>query len=521
MAESDSIRKRFFFTLVSRVTVLAGSILTAGIVPRSIGVRNYGNVHFLLHFFKELKGLTDVSVSSAFFTLCSKKKKTGMLLLLYPLWELIQLGLFAGLIAAADVLDVRYFIWPGQKTPLIWAVAGVSLLMFWRNGVMRFADSKKLTITAQVISMILSLVQVGVIVWLYVVSRLTLSTYIAVNYIVLAAIIMAVGLYVYRQRRFYWVNNRSWQRMKKIGRYFLRYCSPMLVFILVSFVYGIFQRWFLQLIGGSDEQGAFSLAFRWSQIIIVFTSSIVPICWQEIAAAFGRNDPSRIQELFDKAGRMFYFLASYFAAFICVQSAFLVQTLAGEEYSGAILPLMLMAFYPVHQALSHIVSMQLKATEKTALYRDTGLAGMPAGILLTYLLLAPRDYWIPGLHLNASGLAIQILVTQFFIVNLRLFYICRSLSISYVRLLVFQAWVPVLLLLTALAVKAGVCYSGMSGLLVFLPQPFSGFFIQGMIYTFSVSVIVLLVPGSVRTDRREIAVTMKSAILFFRKDSHV
>jgi len=90
--------------------------------------------------------------------------------------------------------------------------------------------------------------------------------------------------------------------------------------------------------------------------------------------------------------------------------------------------LAIMFLYPIHQSLGQISGSFLYATERTGLQVKTGLVFMLSSMLVTYVVLAPRDALMPGLGLAAIGLSLKMVVMQFIQVNVLNILIARNMG---------------------------------------------------------------------------------------------
>jgi hypothetical protein len=113
--------------------------------------------------------------------------------------------------------------------------------------------------------------------------------------------------------------------------------------------------------------------------------------------------------------------------------------------------LALALFFPVHQTYGQLCGTLYFATDRTRQYRNIGIALMPVGALVTYILLAPHDYLIPGMGLASFGLALQLVFVNMISVNILLFLNCRYMKIQYRKFIYHQIFVILILLTTVIA----------------------------------------------------------------------
>lgn len=162
---------------------------------------------------------------------------------------------------------------------------------------------------------------------------------------------------------------------------------------------------------GSVEQSFFALALRWSALVLVFTSAALSIFWREIAHWTAQGQYHKASQIYQRFDRLLVFLSLVLACWLSFTSPVLVPLLAGEAYRAAVPTMMVMAFYPVTQTYGQLTTAAIKATERTAFYRNWSIAFSLPDIVLTYLVVAPREAF--GWNLGAIGVALKMVVYGF------------------------------------------------------------------------------------------------------------
>jgi O-antigen/teichoic acid export membrane protein len=303
----------------------------------------------------------------------------------------------------------------------------------------QLGESKAETVLVQKVNFLAQTARLLLLAGLYFLSLLTLDTFIVVSY-VSSVFTIAVILFTFliKKRKEYFSFVYSYIDAKGIVKYLVRYCIPLIVLTLVIFGHDFFDRWFLQTVAGSVEQAYFSLAFQWSAISLLFTTSMLNIFWREIAVSFGENDFDRMRTMFLKASKALYFLSSAIAFFVAFNAEGLLSHLVGDKYLHAKVVIILLAFYPIHQTFGQINGAFYYATERVSLYRNLTIVGLIFGVATSYFLLAPNNAIIPGLQLGSLGLALKMLIVNIITVNLILYYNTRFLGLFFGRVLVDQ-----------------------------------------------------------------------------------
>ena len=511
--QADSIKKRFGVTLFADIVRLAINIVKSAIVPRVLGASDYGSFEFLLASFRSMRSFLDLGSSAAFFTYNSKRDKSDIVVVVYSGWMLIQVVVIMTFISLTVIGGFNDYIWPDQLPTYVWLIAGVEFVGFVSTLFVSLGDSIRITVTVRIISIVVNVFVALLILLLFLLDQLSLDKYIVVNYLNFTLVCVVIAYVLLRNSKTHFVLNWSKSRIKDILSYFWRYCHPLIVYTFVGFVVSFFERWLLQFVGGSVEQGYYSLAHKWASISLIFTTSIINIYWKETAYSYGANDLVRLTTLYKKTNVLLFGLASVIGIFIFTHSKRLVLIVAGSEYKAAITPFMIMAFYPLHQTIGQLNGTFFYATERTKLRRNLGIVVMLTGLVLTYFLLAPKNNVVPGFGLGAIGLAVKTVSCNIFGVNLMMFFNTRFLNERFRPFLLNQVFVIVIYLLisglTYYPVKSILNLIGISSDIVFI-------LVHGVLYISGVAFLVYRHPvilGLTRNDFNKITVEIRRRFL--------
>jgi O-antigen/teichoic acid export membrane protein len=380
------------------------SLITAAIVPRTLGPAMYGNYSFLLSTSAAMRGLLDNGTQQAFFTFSSQVRASGSLTRLYALVLCGQFAIVLTIIGLTAVTGQINWLWRGQHLDQILLVTVVDWALFLALSLQQLGDSKGRTVYAQLAAAVVSVLTLVGLLILWLAGALNFYTFAWLNLAgaVLTCIALAYRLLV-RYRAQLWDGapefrtyvQRWWRFTRPLV--LLQYYFPVVAYLGVYLI----QRWY-----GSAEVGFYALALQWSSFALVFTTSGVSIFWREIA--YGAvQDLRHTSMTYEKFSQLFFFLALTLSCGLSAGSAMLVQVVAGARFSAAANVLAIMAFYPISQTINQLTVASMKATERTASYaRWSFLLSIP-DVLLTYVLLAPAGALVPGLHLGAIGMAIK------------------------------------------------------------------------------------------------------------------
>ncbi|MBI5485461.1 MAG: lipopolysaccharide biosynthesis protein [Deltaproteobacteria bacterium] len=444
MLIDSSLKGRFVSKLTSNVMSALLGIITVALVPRTLGPADYGRFEFLAANFKLILDSITCHAPSAFFNWISRKAhkedadvSVGVTLYLVTGSVLF----FCLLIAVATMTGFHVVLWPDIAPLYLWEGFGLTLAVFLFQMCTYMADGKALTGVLEKLRLVQNLAKTGAYLLLIWASLMNLHTFFFSQIVITGAVALIMAGWLYRRRAFTSAALMPWHFPKdEIKRYlsFLKaFVRPLVILVVVGFLFSYFDRWFLQLIGGAAQYGYFGLSDRLGAVAFLFTSAMTPLLTREFAFAFEEMDKARLRSLFERI-RVFLFIAVVTSCFLSMNSASLVEVIGGKKFIGAVIPITIMTLYPIHQTFGQLSGALLIATGQTGLYSKISLFCMVASIPFTYLLMAPTTYLIPGLALGATGLAIKMVVVNIVGTNIQLYYNTKFLGISFPKWIFLQ-----------------------------------------------------------------------------------
>ncbi|MEW6482687.1 MAG: oligosaccharide flippase family protein [bacterium] len=460
-------------------------LITATITPRALGPQTYGNFNFLTNFFHQIVAFLDMGTSIGFYAKLSQRQKDYALITFYFYFMAIVAGLVILFPIVAFKTSLFKFIWPDQTIHFVFLAALFGILTWLIQILTKITDAYGLTAPAEIVKALECGFLTLILGLLYIFGRLNLES-LFYSQIFLSVILGFVFWWIIKPKckEIGWKINTT--KIKNYLKEFYTYSHPLFVYALVGLLVGLLDRWLLQIFAGSREQGFYGLSYTIGAFCSLFTGAMQPLLMREFSISYGDKNIEQMKILFRKYIPLFYSIAAYFACFVAIQSAKVVYIFAGSKYHAAILPVAIMAFFPIHQTYGQLSGSVFYATDQTALYRNIGITMMLIGLPITYILLAPTNMF--GLEAGALGLAIKMVALQFITVNIQLYFNAKYLRFSYFRYLGHQ--ILVLLCFTGLA---GVSYLvidySINNLNVVIR-----FLLSGMVYTGLVALLTYYVP---------------------------
>lgn len=491
----DSLKKRYAYKLSANLIVFCIGILTAGIIPRGLGPKAYGDFSFLTDFFSKVVGFFATGSSFGFFVKISHRRTEYGLIRFY--WGFVLLAILAlvSFISITLLLGHGPLLWPSQAIKFIWLAAFFGVLTWVSDSILKMVDAYALTVQGEVVRVVQKILGASLLSLMFWSEHFSLTEFFIYQYFILLFACAAWGRVLYRNGVPLLPRIRlTWERIGSYTREFYTYSSPLFTYSLVGLLVGIFDRWILQKLYGSTEQGFYGFSYSVGTICFLFTSAMTPLFMREFAVAFGKGNRERMRHLFSKHLPRVYFLTAYLAAFASLQSGKIIILLGGSRFEGAQMAVAIMALYPVHQTYGQLTGSIYYATAQTTVYRNIGVFFMLLGLPLVFLLLAPQE--MHGIGLGATGLALKMVALQFVWTNALLWHNCKYLGLRFGRVLVHQ--IHSLLILGSAAFAAILCIDS------FITNALASFLVSGFVYTLLTAMLVFCWPGLVSLTRSEL-----------------
>lgn len=500
-ASTPTLARRYAYKLLANVASVPVYLVMEAILPRALGPQMYGNYSFATNLFQQLSGFLDMGTSTCFYNALSRRQGEGGLIAFYVRMGLLVLCISLAAAALMLVPSVGNLLMPdvpGWLAPLaaLWA-----FLTWWGRVLRSTNDALGETVPSELVRTALSLVAVVALGALFWWDALTIHTLFAQQYVMLGS--TAFG---------YWLVTRTaWRRRfgapvplsleahtrRAYTREFFDYSHPLFVQALLSFAMLSAERWLLQWFDGSAEQGFFALSQKVSMACFLFVSAMTPLVMRELSIAWGRKDAAAMGRLINRFAPLLYVVAAYFSCFTLIEGAALVRIFGGEEFAAAIIPVQIMALYPLHQAYGQLAGSVFHATGRTRVLRNMAAAECVYGLATAWLLLAPEN--LCGFHLGAVGLACKTVFVQMLTVNIYLWLASRFVPLHFWRNLAHQIWSLAALLALAWGCREASLLAGLGNM-----ESIPRFFLSGILYTCCVTLFAAVLPAFLGLSRQEV-----------------
>lgn len=441
----DSLQKRYAYKILTVSVGVLISVATAGLIPRAIGAENYGNFSFLTQFFIGLLAFIDAGMTMNFFAKLSANKEEKALIHFYWLFIFCIGLLIIFFISSINTIGLTEFILPGQQGVYI-LLACIYALLTWYSGVAnKIIDAFGLTVKGEK-QQILQKVLMGVaLVLMYYSTTLTLAS-LFVYHISLHLILILLWAVVMRKQGYtlFAPMRLPFSHYKSYSTTFLVFSLPIIISAGVGFLSAFGERWILQVVNGSTQQGYYAFGEYIAGLCFIPAGNMTALLTRDYAVETAEGNTVRAQQIIDRYFSMMFAITAVISAFVAFNVDAFIAILGGSGFKGTTWVLVFMLVSTVYRVYAQYCSALLLALQKSVLYAWFGGISAVVGIVLTALFVLPGEYF--GFSLGAEGLSAKSLIISVVGANIMLFLTLRIIGIDYYKYLLHQLVLLVLLL---------------------------------------------------------------------------
>lgn len=491
--KEDSFAKRYATKFLTSVLGIFLSTISAGIVPRSLGPKHYGDYSFLTNIFSQVIDFLDMKASTCLYVKLSRNQKDLLIIRFYSLFTiLIILILVIGTwcITSNQVL-LNAFL-PAQQIRFVYLAVIFAITLFIHQKFANIMDAFGATVFSEKINFLLRAIGVLLVLIFFMFKTLDLYLYFYINIATSLAFVLIILFYL---KKVSFAPITDLKLIKNYTKVFYQYCAPLVVYMIIGLLSGYFDRWILQKYGGSVQQGYYTFAFNISSMSLFAVSTMYLLFTRDLSVLIGKNDINAAAKLFDKYVPSLYVIVAYFSCFLFFQADNVINIFAGRDYKGASLTLKILSMYPLVSTFSMMSGAVIYATGRTVIYRNLSFVFAPLGALVNILLISP----IAGISMGAAGLGIATISIEFIGVVIVFYLNSRYLKISFRKYLFHMIYIPAIFLACAGAASCFVNLSYFKHIGVLF-----SILIPGMIYSITFITIIFLYPKLVFKERHEI-----------------
>jgi O-antigen/teichoic acid export membrane protein len=206
----------------------------------------------------------------------------------------------------------------------------------------------------------------------------------------------------------------------------VRFGYPFIFVNLAFWIFGSVDRWMLAWFGSLEEVGTYSVAFRFSTLVL-FVSNAIGMAWSPVAIKIRTDSPEKYRYIFSDMLLILLFIMLVVGGGLALFSGELIALVMTEEYVSSALPLSILCFGIAIQSSQQITAIGISLEKKTFLFARLAWATALVNILLNWLLI-PR--------FGSTGAALATTLSYLLLTSSYLFFTQRlhTLPISWKRL---------------------------------------------------------------------------------------
>lgn len=416
-----SFTNRYLITLLSSIIRAGLNFVVSIQIAKYLMPELYGNYQYVLTISTAILLFTNMSTESAFFTFISKKKQHIKFYITYFSWQFLQI-LLVFLFVLLLNQDIYHLLFKDIDMGLVFIAIGASFFVGnIQNTSNHIAESIRKTHFSQILSIGIAVIHLTVVLSFIYLDSLSVKLLFQVLLFeyVLYTFIIFILLKKHRTELF---TDEIFNIKDMIGKFYI-YCKPMFILAIFGFIYTFMDRWLIQTYVGAEGQAYFSISMQFSALTILVTSSILKVFWKEMSESIEQND-------LEKTKKYFVIVSKNLFVFTCVVSSILfffsdeiLKYFYSDAYMEATLVFKLIMLYPILQSMGQLYSVFLLSTEQTKLYRNIAIGVSILSISVAILFLS--DF---GMNLGVKGIAIKLLIMNFFSIFMLEYYIMKYLN---------------------------------------------------------------------------------------------
>jgi len=215
---------------------------------------------------------------------------------------------------------------------------------------------------------------------------------------------------------------------------------PFIYAGLAFWLFGSMDRWMLTAYTSLDEVGIYSVAFKFSSIIL-FISTAFGMAWSPISIKIKTDYPQEYKRIYADLLVVLLFFMLFCASILSLFSGETVQALISDEYSKSSYPLMFLCFGVAIHTTGQITAVGISIEKKTHLFGRIAWASVFINFILNWLLI-PKY--------GSTGAALSTLVCHVFVTVSYLYFTQKLhyVPFQYAKLLTLTILAVVIIIIS-------------------------------------------------------------------------
>lgn len=494
LVSADSLKERFAYKLFSNTISFVVSFILAGLVPRALGVDNYGSYNFLISVITQILLFIELRTSYCFFTKLSQRPKEISLQVFYGYCVLSIFCIFILVISTFSFTALNKIVFIDQAHRYVLFATGVVFISWVNNLLGQMMDAYGKTIWLEKVQILFKVLSCCLLLLLAYTHYLDLDKYFVFQYATQGILSVIFISYLRKKHEFSLFIRIPKELFVRYLNEFYQYCAPLFFYILIGLVSQFSDRWILQYYGGSYQQGLYSFSFALSNLCIMITTAMLPLLQREVAIHASSKNIDGMASLFKNLVPPIYGITSFLCAFVFIHADLIVSFFGGVKYLDAITILQIVSLYPLIYAYGNLHSTFFYATSRTKTYLILAIITTPFSIFGSYFFMSHGN--VLGLGMGGKGLALKELIIGAFNCFVYLIVNLRYLRIHKGKYLLHLFIVPVVFILFGYTTREFV------NVLIMKEQLITFIMVSGILYTALSIMSVWMSPQLLGIDRK-------------------
>ncbi|MBT3667846.1 MAG: oligosaccharide flippase family protein [Opitutae bacterium] len=207
----------------------------------------------------------------------------------------------------------------------------------------------------------------------------------------------------------------------------LRFGYPFIFAGIAFWLLGSVDRWMLAAFTSLDEVGNYSVAYRFSSVIL-FISTAFGMAWGPIAIKLKTDNPNIYKNIYADLLLVFLFVILFISGTISLFSGEIINLLMNESYRDSAIALIFLSFGVGLYGTQQITAIGISIEKKTFLFSRIAWISLILNITINYLL-------IPAY--GATGASLATLICYIFITFSYMYYSEKLHGIFFKKLKIF------------------------------------------------------------------------------------
>lgn len=292
-----------------------------------------------------------------------------------------------GLLAVSAGLLALPFIYPlveERQLPLSWVALVAALLLLavsqWNQYLLDLTRLHMAPWRFFFISLILKGGSALLGLWAVVILGLGIDGLLGAQALVVLAVIPLALFYVRKDLTL--KVDRTW--IKEL----VQFGYPFIFAGLAFWLFGSMDRWMLASMSSVEEVGVYSVAFRFSTLVM-FVSSAFGQAWSPVAIKIRTDNPEKYRVIYAQVLLLLTFIMLIVGGGLALFSGELIRLIMSPEYFASGLPLAILCFGIVLQSTQQITAVGISLEKKTYIFARLSWLTALINLLLNYCLI-PR-----------------------------------------------------------------------------------------------------------------------------------